>query len=101
MALVVKPEILLLGEPTSGVSTDEKFDIMDRVINTVRAEGVTVLFVEHDMDIVSRYAERVVAFYEGRILADGAVHDVLANDEVQRYVIGVRPAPTLPMAAAR
>jgi branched-chain amino acid transport system ATP-binding protein len=104
MALVVKPEILLLDEPTSGVSTDEKFDIMDRVMNTVRADGVTVLFVEHDMDIVSRYAQRVLAFYEGRILADDAVAAVLANDEVQRYVIGGKPhatqAPGLKLAAA-
>jgi branched-chain amino acid transport system ATP-binding protein len=47
------------------------------------------------MDIVGRYAQRVLAFYEGRILADGAVDDVLANDEVRRYVIGgthARPA---------
>jgi branched-chain amino acid transport system ATP-binding protein len=49
---------------------------------------VTVLFVEHDMDIVSRYAGRVVAFYDGRIIADGAPQAVLRSDEVRRYVIG-------------
>ena len=51
MALVVKPRLLLLDEPTSGVSADEKFAIMDLVMGAVR--GVTVLFVEHDMDIVA------------------------------------------------
>ena len=53
MAMVVKPKILLLDEPTSGVSADEKFAIMDMVMTAVRAERVTILFVEHDMEIVS------------------------------------------------
>lgn len=88
LALVSKPRVILLDEPTSGVSTDEKFDIMDRVMAVIRGAGVTVLFVEHDMDIVSRYAQRVLAFYDGRVLADGAVDDVLANADVRRLVVG-------------
>jgi branched-chain amino acid transport system ATP-binding protein len=86
MALVVKPRILLLDEPTSGVSADEKFAIMDLVMGAVR--GVTVLFVEHDMEIVARYAGRVLAFADGRIIADGAPAAVLADAEVRRFVIG-------------
>ena len=88
MALVVKPKILLLDEPTSGVSADEKFGIMDVVMRAVKADRVTVLFVEHDMDIVSRYAGRVLAFYDGRIIADGVPGAVLKDDEVRKYVIG-------------
>jgi branched-chain amino acid transport system ATP-binding protein len=88
MALVGKPKLLLLDEPTSGVAADEKFEIMDLVMGAVRGQGVTVLFVEHDMEIVSRYAERVIAFYEGRVIADGAPVKVLAAEEVRRYVIG-------------
>ena len=88
MALVAKPKVLLLDEPTSGVAADEKFGIMDLVMSAVRGAGVTVLFVEHDMDIVSRYAGRVVAFYDGRVIADGAPAAVLAAEEVRRYVIG-------------
>jgi branched-chain amino acid transport system ATP-binding protein len=88
MALVVKPKVLLLDEPTSGVSADEKFAIMDRVMTAVRAERVTILFVEHDMDIVRCYAGRVLAFYEGRIIADGESEAVLNDDEVRRYVVG-------------
>lgn len=88
MALVSRPRVMLLDEPTSGVSTDEKFDIMDRVMGVIRTAGVTVLFVEHDMEIVSRYAQRVVAFYDGSILADGTVAQVLADTEVQRLVVG-------------
>jgi branched-chain amino acid transport system ATP-binding protein len=78
----------MLDEPTSGVSADEKFGLMDMVMNALAAEQVTVLFVEHDMDIISRYTHRVLAFYEGRIIADGDPADVLAHAEVRRYVIG-------------
>jgi branched-chain amino acid transport system ATP-binding protein len=91
MALVGKPKLLLLDEPTSGVAADEKFEIMDLVMGAVRGQGVTVLFVEHDMDIVSRYADRVIAFYEGRVIGDGAPAQVLAAEEVRRYVIGEAP----------
>ena len=88
MALVGQPKVLLLDEPTSGVAADEKFGIMDLVMGAAAEAGVTMLFVEHDMDIVSRYAQRVVAFYDGRVIADGAPRDVLATAEVRRYVIG-------------
>ncbi len=88
MALVAQPKVLLLDEPTSGVAADEKFGIMDLVMTAVRGQGVTVLFVEHDMDIVARYAARVVAFYDGRVIADGAPQQVLGDAEVRRYVIG-------------
>jgi branched-chain amino acid transport system ATP-binding protein len=47
-----------------------------------------VLFVEHDMDIVERYTHRILAFYEGRIIADGEPSAVLEDPEVRRYVIG-------------
>jgi branched-chain amino acid transport system ATP-binding protein len=70
------------------VAAEEKFGIMDLVMGAVRGQGVTVLFVEHDMDIVSLYAGRVVAFYDGRIIADGSPQAVLRSDEVRRYVIG-------------
>ena len=92
MAMAGKPQVLLLDEPTSGVAAEEKFGIMDMIMNVVRAEKVTVLFVEHDMDIVSRYADRVLAFYDGRIIADQAPEEVMNNPEVQRYVTGKRHA---------
>jgi branched-chain amino acid transport system ATP-binding protein len=88
MALVRRPKLLLLDEPTSGVSAEEKFATMDRVIHAVAPDAATIVFVEHDMEIVSRYADRVVAFYQGRILADGDPHDVLKDGEVRRYVTG-------------
>ena len=88
MALARRPKLLLLDEPTSGVSAEEKFATMDRVIHAVSGGAATIVFVEHDMDIVSKYADRVVAFYNGRILADSIPDQVLKDPEVRRYVTG-------------
>jgi branched-chain amino acid transport system ATP-binding protein len=88
MAMTGRPRLLLLDEPTSGVSADEKFPMMDIVMTALGDEAMTVLFVEHDMDIVERYASRVVAFYSGRIIADGPPRAALATDDVRRYVTG-------------
>ena len=90
VALTHRPRLLLLDEPTSGVSVDEKFPMMETVMGALGGEATTVLFVEHDMDIVARYASRVVAFYSGRILADGSPVSVLADEEVRRHVTGGR-----------
>jgi len=92
MALAVKPRILLLDEPTSGVSADEKFALMDLVLGAIRADKVTVLFVEHDMDIVRRYTQRILAFYDGKVIADADSATVLSNPDVRRLVVG-EPAP--------
>ena len=88
MALTRKPRLLLLDEPTSGVSAEEKFPAMDRVMEAIAGEAATVVFVEHDMDIVRGYADRVVAFYSGRVIADGVPDAVLGDGEVKRYVTG-------------
>jgi branched-chain amino acid transport system ATP-binding protein len=88
MTTVGKPAIVLLDEPTSGISVDEKFAIMDTILAALRASQATILFIEHDMEIVERHAERVVAFYDGRVIADGPTRDVLANADVRQYVIG-------------
>jgi len=89
LTMAARPKILLLDEPTSGVSAEEKFGIMERVMRAAKDEGATVLFVEHDMEVVSRFAERVLAFYDGRIIADAPPEVALANPEVQRYVVGI------------
>ncbi len=89
MALTGQPRLLLLDEPTSGVSAEEKFPMMDTIMAALGHEqDTTVLFVEHDMDIVERYASRVVAFYAGRIIADDVPEKALATDDVRRYVTG-------------
>ena len=88
MALSAEPRLLLLDEPTSGVAAEEKFPMMDTIMSALGHEAMTVLFVEHDMDIVERYASRVVAFYAGRVIADGAPDEALGADDVRRYVTG-------------
>lgn len=89
MALTSSPKLLLLDEPTSGVSAEEKFPMMETIMAGLGQEqSTTVLFVEHDMEIVSRYASRVVAFYSGRIIADDKPEVALAEDDVRRYVTG-------------
>jgi branched-chain amino acid transport system ATP-binding protein len=88
MAVTHQPKLLLLDEPTSGVAVEEKFPLMDVIMHAIEGTEATVLFVEHDMDIIGRYADRVLAFHAGRIIADGKPAAVLSNEEVQRYVTG-------------
>lgn len=88
LAMVGRSVVLLLDEPTSGISAQEKLQLMNLVMQAVAAESAAVLFVEHDMEIVERYAPRVIAFYEGRVIADGMPAAVLADPDVKRYVVG-------------
>jgi branched-chain amino acid transport system ATP-binding protein len=88
MAMAASPKMLLLDEPTSGVSIDEKHALMDIVMTTLRAREVTVMFVEHDMDIVEKHAPRVLAFFEGAIIADASPKDCFAHRTVQTHIVG-------------
>ncbi len=89
MALALEPKLLLLDEPTSGVSSEEKFRVMDTLVRALKTQGVTTVFVEHDMEVVRRYADRVAVWAEGRILAEGKPQEVLANPKVLASVVGV------------
>ena len=91
MALVHGPRLVLLDEPTSGIASEEKFPLMDILVGALKEQGLTVMFIEHDMDVVSRYADRVMAFYDGTILADGPTRDVLTDESVREFVIGETP----------
>jgi branched-chain amino acid transport system ATP-binding protein len=93
MAVVGWPRLLLLDEPTSGISIEEKFDLMHVVMSALKARRITVLFVEHDMEIVARFADRVLAFYDGTVIADGTPHETLDNPRVQELISGVRLKP--------
>ncbi len=88
MAVVGNPNVLLLDEPTSGVSVEEKFGIMDIVISALKKSGTTVLFVEHDMEIVERYVDRVIAFYQGQVICDAPPSKALKDKKVIKYVLG-------------
>lgn len=90
MAVAGWPRILLLDEPTSGISIEEKFGLMDVVMSALKSRRVTILFVEHDMEIIGRYADRVLAFYDGTIIADGPPAEALANERVQTLISGTK-----------
>jgi branched-chain amino acid transport system ATP-binding protein len=61
---------------------------MDLVLNAAGTAEATVLFIEHDMEVVERYAERVIAFYDGRVIADGEPAHVFVDADVRRFVVG-------------
>lgn len=88
MAITGDPQVLLLDEPTSGVAAEEKYPLMDLVMEALDGSNVTVMFVEHDMDIVARYSQRVLAFYDGQIIANDTPESVMLDDSVRRYVTG-------------
>jgi branched-chain amino acid transport system ATP-binding protein len=88
LSFALRPRLLLMDEPTSGVSIKDKFQIMDTLIKVVRESRLTTLFVEHDMEVVQRYGRRVLAFDNGRVIADGTPETVLADPEVRKAVLG-------------
>jgi branched-chain amino acid transport system ATP-binding protein len=88
LSFALAPTLLMLDEPTSGVSVDDKFGVMDTLVGVFKNSGITTVFIEHDMDVVLRYANRVIVFAEGSVLADGRPDEVFAQPEVRRHVIG-------------
>ena len=89
MSFALRPKLLLMDEPTSGVSGKDKFRVMDALINTLKNAGITAVFVEHDLDIVKRYAERALAFDSGKVIVDGNIDDLLTNTLVRQAILGV------------
>lgn len=87
MALALKPKLMLLDEPTSGVSSGEKIELMRRLVDALRARGVSAVFVEHDMDVVAQFADRVAVWVGGELFRVGAPEQVLADPEVRERVL--------------
>ncbi len=90
MATVRRPKLVMLDEPTSGISIEEKFGLMDIIMEALRKERTTVLFIEHDMEIVERYVSRVLAFSQGEIICDAPTAEALEHPKVRELVIGER-----------
>src|SRR2546426_10274358 len=82
VAYALRPKLILLDEPTSGVGTREKSGIMDRVEAVVRSGGLSAVIVEHDMDIVFKYSDRIVMMHEGRVLAEGTPQEIMRDERV-------------------
>jgi branched-chain amino acid transport system ATP-binding protein len=93
VAYALRPKLLFLDEPTSGVSTREKAPIMDVVTSVVRQEHITAVVIEHDMDIVFTYSDRIVAMHQGTILAEGTPEEIRRNEQVTTTLIGTPGLP--------
>jgi branched-chain amino acid transport system ATP-binding protein len=88
-AFALRPDLILMDEPTSGVSTRDKTSIMDTLVQAAKRLGVkAIVQVEHDMDIVFAYSDRIVALHQGRVLADAAPNALRADAEVVATVLG-------------
>ena len=88
-AFALSPEVILLDEPTSGVSSGDKHGIMKNVIDAARRAGVkAIILVEHDMDLVAEYSSRVVALTAGRVLADRPPAQFFNDPEIIAAVVG-------------
>jgi branched-chain amino acid transport system ATP-binding protein len=88
VAYALRPKLLFLDEPTSGVSTREKAPIMDIITQVVRSGGITAVIVEHDMDVVFTYCPRIIAMHQGTILADGSPEQIRSNAQVTANMLG-------------
>jgi branched-chain amino acid transport system ATP-binding protein len=90
-AFALDPQVILLDEPTSGVSTAEKHAVMTTLVGAARAAGVeAIILVEHDMDLVAAYSHRIIALSEGRVLADLPPDKFFADPVIIETVVGKR-----------
>jgi branched-chain amino acid transport system ATP-binding protein len=88
IALASEPHLLMLDEPTAGMAAPERHEIMALVAAIAREAELTVVFTEHDMDVVFAVARRITVLHQGAVLAEGAPLEVRANAEVQRVYLG-------------
>jgi branched-chain amino acid transport system ATP-binding protein len=87
-AIALDPKLLLLDEPLAGLSSAEAM-VMADLIRTLPGQGITVVLVEHNLGEVLRIADRLVVLDAGKVLAEGAPHDVMARDDVRQAYTGV------------
>lgn len=88
VAYALHPTLLFLDEPTSGVSSRDKNQIMDTITSVVRQGRITAAIIEHDMDVVFTYSERIIAMHQGTIIADGSPDEIKENETVIYNLIG-------------
>lgn len=88
VALALKPRLLLMDEPTSGVASSQKHQVMEILVEALAEAKVTSVFVEHDMGIVERYADEVAVWNAGNVQLRGSPEEILKHPDVIRDVIG-------------
>ena len=90
IALASEPRLLLLDEPTAGMSAAETRDTIGLISRIARERGLTLLFTEHDMEVVFSIAERITVLHQGRVIAEGTPAEVRSDPEVRRVYLGER-----------
>ena len=88
MVLALEPRVLLLDEPTAGLSKAERTLIGTILVDLVRAHGLCVLLIEHDLEFVREISSRIIVLHHGRILLDGSVDEVTHSDLVRTVYTG-------------
>jgi branched-chain amino acid transport system ATP-binding protein len=88
IALASEPDLLLMDEPTAGMSPDETADTVDLVEELQEDLGLTILIVEHDMEIIFRIADRILVLNRGQVIADGTPEEVQQSEQVQEAYLG-------------
>ncbi|MDC0431972.1 ABC transporter ATP-binding protein [Paracoccaceae bacterium] len=88
IALCHTPTLLLMDEPTAGMAPKERIALMQLTSDIVQDRGVSVLFTEHDMDVVFAHAHRVMVLNRGQLIADGSVEAIRNDPEVQEIYLG-------------
>jgi branched-chain amino acid transport system ATP-binding protein len=90
IALACEPDLLLLDEPTAGMSASETHETIRLIERLARQRRLTLLFTEHDMEVVFSLAERVTVLHQGRVIAAGTPAEVRRDPEVRRVYLGER-----------
>jgi len=88
IALGNKPKLLMLDEPTAGMSGEESKETMELVNTLNREKNLSIVFTEHDMSVVFGYARRITVLHQGEIIADGTPEEVRGNETAQRVYLG-------------
>jgi len=88
IALALEPEILLLDEPTAGMSATETHEAIALIERMARERHLTLLFTEHDMAVVFSISHRITVLHQGKVIADGPPEDVRRDPEVRRVYLG-------------
>lgn len=88
IALCHEPSLLLMDEPTAGMAPKERHELMQLTSEIVAERGISVLFTEHDMDVVFGHAHRVMVLNRGELIAEGSVSDIRNNASVQEVYLG-------------
>ena len=88
MALALKPRLLLLDEPTSGMGDQETYEITTLIRGLHKDQKLAIVLIEHDMRVIFHLADRIMVLAEGAVLAEGTSDEIAANEKVQEAYLG-------------